>query len=562
MEWPEDLAGALPAPRRDEPPDLRRRIVAEVRDHLDTAFQRELLRTPDASQARRNVLAQFGDPLRLARKLYFDAMWEKIMMQRGMLVALVAMVLVSLGSMGLTWFMVAQASQVNQAILEQSRALNESILARLESLGEKPAEAGGKSAEWVPLKFRVTWDKPDGPPAAGVRIAIQGNAYGQGSTGSELERTTGPDGIADFGLVKPGQYLVNAATPSGETIADMTSFAMGFLQMSGQLITLLPGQTQPQELVCPSLPPETEISLAVDWPEKLQGQPLWLVCEFAQQPRELAGRNWARDESQPQLAVVDSAGRLMTPDIRGFGPRRVSSTSFLPQTESLYAEEESRSYVKESKSFVDVPGIYRFRSREHGWGADGPAYVWLPKSDAVSQLTWPAGTYRLSHLVVARDVESADPSLTDDLFHPEFLGAIEFAESPEARDRLIYPDERSAETSRRKRREVKAELPPFAALPGQHNEWRLPIPPRLVDMLTEPKAPQTAPETVHPALGAASRPTGRAGRTPDWPDDDGPIPTTVLPDDPDNLPPVAPRRRLRVSTEDDGPLPFDDHNEP
>ena len=189
MEWPEDLASELPANRGDEPAELRRRIIAELRDHLDSALQRELLRTGDAAQARQNVLFRFGDPARLARKLWFDAMWEKIMMQRGMLVAIMAMVVVSAGSMGLTWFMVVQAGQVNKA-----------ILAKLEALGN-PKEAHGKSTDWNPLKFRVTGDKSDGAPVAGVKIAIQGQDYGTIS-GIGLERTTGPDGIADFGLVK------------------------------------------------------------------------------------------------------------------------------------------------------------------------------------------------------------------------------------------------------------------------------------------------------------------------------------------------------------------------
>jgi HAAS len=158
MDWPEDLARELPAPRTDEPPELRRRIIAELRDHLHTDWQRELLRTGDAERARRNVLIRFGDPARLARKLWFDAMREKIMMQRGMLVALLAMVLVSAGSLGLTWFVVAQAGQVNQALLEQNRAVNQSLLARLEALGRAPAETAAKSTEWSPLKFRVTWD--------------------------------------------------------------------------------------------------------------------------------------------------------------------------------------------------------------------------------------------------------------------------------------------------------------------------------------------------------------------------------------------------------------------
>src|SRR5579872_6354763 len=125
MEWLDDLTAALPAPREDEPPDLRRRIIAELRDHLHAALQRELLLTGNAEQAHQNVLARFGDPARLARKLWFDAMWEKIMTQRWMLAALVVMVLISVGSMGLTWFLVVQAGQVNQALLEQSRMANE-----------------------------------------------------------------------------------------------------------------------------------------------------------------------------------------------------------------------------------------------------------------------------------------------------------------------------------------------------------------------------------------------------------------------------------------------------
>jgi len=92
MEPLDDLAAALPAPREDEPPDLRRKILAELRDHLHTAIQRELLLIGDAEQAQQNVLSRFGDPARLARKLWYDAMWEKIMSQRMMLAALVLVV--------------------------------------------------------------------------------------------------------------------------------------------------------------------------------------------------------------------------------------------------------------------------------------------------------------------------------------------------------------------------------------------------------------------------------------------------------------------------------------
>ncbi len=85
MNWLDNIAAELPAPRVDEPPELRRRIVAEIADHLQLAFVRELHLTRDETKAREKVLARFGDPRRIARKLWFEAMQETIMSQRLML---------------------------------------------------------------------------------------------------------------------------------------------------------------------------------------------------------------------------------------------------------------------------------------------------------------------------------------------------------------------------------------------------------------------------------------------------------------------------------------------
>jgi hypothetical protein len=212
MEWPEDLAGALPARRDDEPPELRRRILAEVRDHLQTSFQRELFRSGDEVVARHNVLQRFGDPARLARKLWFDAMWEKIMLQRGMLVAMVVLVIVSFGSTGLAWYMMLQAGQMNQALLEQNRAVNERLLARMESLASRVPASTASSSEWGALKIRVTLNSGDGAPAAGVKIQILGQAYTAGSS-TQVDRTSGPNGVADFGLIRPGNTCSTRRPP-------------------------------------------------------------------------------------------------------------------------------------------------------------------------------------------------------------------------------------------------------------------------------------------------------------------------------------------------------------
>jgi hypothetical protein len=80
--WPDDIADELPAPRDDEPSSLRQDIADELADHLHSSFVRELHRTPEETSAKQHVLDRFGDPRRVARQLWFDAMKEKIMSQR------------------------------------------------------------------------------------------------------------------------------------------------------------------------------------------------------------------------------------------------------------------------------------------------------------------------------------------------------------------------------------------------------------------------------------------------------------------------------------------------
>ncbi len=82
MDWREPIAQGLPRPHPDEPASLRRDIQDELADHLACAFAREMARTPDEPTARRAVLARFGDPRKLARRLWLDAMKETIMNQR------------------------------------------------------------------------------------------------------------------------------------------------------------------------------------------------------------------------------------------------------------------------------------------------------------------------------------------------------------------------------------------------------------------------------------------------------------------------------------------------
>ena len=84
MTWP-PLDSLLPTPRDDEPRSLRENLMDEVRDHLQSAYLGELLKTPDPVQAKKNVLARFGNPairplsmtwkLRPVREYQFTQTW-------------------------------------------------------------------------------------------------------------------------------------------------------------------------------------------------------------------------------------------------------------------------------------------------------------------------------------------------------------------------------------------------------------------------------------------------------------------------------------------------------
>src|SRR5258708_11022440 len=118
MTWP-DLADELPAKRDDEPSSLRQDIADELADHLHSSFARELHRTPEESSAKQHVLDRFGDPRRVARQLWFDAMKEKIMSQRVNLILSSLMTAACLAALGLLAVMLRDSREVNGAILER-----------------------------------------------------------------------------------------------------------------------------------------------------------------------------------------------------------------------------------------------------------------------------------------------------------------------------------------------------------------------------------------------------------------------------------------------------------
>lgn len=121
-----DLLADLPEPSDDEPPSLRADIADELADHLQCAFRREVIKDGDAAAAQRRALDRFGDPKQLARRLWRQAMWSRIMRQR----------IVS----GLQWMVAVTAMLISGAVFwQQSQLLAELRRARQEDAAERQA---------------------------------------------------------------------------------------------------------------------------------------------------------------------------------------------------------------------------------------------------------------------------------------------------------------------------------------------------------------------------------------------------------------------------------------
>ena len=304
MHWPPDIADDLPAPRDDEPSSLRQDIADELADHLQCAFTRELHLTRDEQAAQQQALDRFGDPRAVARKLWFDALRENIMSQRLTIVALGIVLVTSLASSAATWFLVSEAQNANIAMLAQSRAATDEILARsrdankalieqnekanaalIEKLGQLPAgtpqAAESQSLEWNPVKVRLYSGEKPGIPAAGFSIALVGHVLDT-SKSVTISRTTDEAGMADFGLVRPGQHSLRISAPWGEKPND-------------QPLYVLPGKAVSEEIPCPAADiPNANLQFDVDWPEDLKARGCWLVCQLVQTPRNVGGRDWTK----------------------------------------------------------------------------------------------------------------------------------------------------------------------------------------------------------------------------------------------------------------------------
>jgi hypothetical protein len=484
MDFRDTLSEGLPAPRDDEPAEVRRDIVDELADHLACAYSRELLRGSKPDAARQRVSERFGDPAAVARRLWLDAIGAKLMVQRALLATCLVVSLASLSLTGLLW------SQNNRAQRESARAAVEALKAmtaenararesqqqmvlQLRAMAEEIRST--RSLDWNPLTFQLTEETPDGPPAVGFRVQISeagANAgaglggAGGGAAGKPTIRLTDKSGTADFGLVHPGNYW----------FIIRKGWKHGFVQNSGQL-TVEPGSRDPKKFVCPKTPLDhVAVRLRADWPPDLQKERLVLYARFAPTVLLTNGFSWHfgtleasrhAEEPPPNPRFGGYRPMLMT---ALFGPG-------LPLTEvvgSRYA--------------------YLWGSEEDPQWADLPAADLREIKGPEATLQWDRGTYGLSELLVLHPRESPAGGALRRFELLAIAAEVGFLTPPGAvfairKDPPVGPEDDQAGGPNPTVYEVPS--PPlvkfprqdaapknsirFEAEPGQINEWTIPL---------------------------------------------------------------------------------------
>ena len=121
-------------------------------------------------------------------------------------------------------------------MLGQTQATNQEMLKQLQAMA-KPAPPA-KSGDWIPVRFKLTVEKPDGPPAVGYEVVL-GRGYGGAKNSGAIHRRSDATGLADFGVVQPGDWEF--------------SIQAGLWNATGGL-NAVPGTPVVKEIVCPEGP--------------------------------------------------------------------------------------------------------------------------------------------------------------------------------------------------------------------------------------------------------------------------------------------------------------------
>ena len=311
MAWPELSIDDFPPRRDDEPSSLRQDIIDELSDHFACALNRELLKNSDEQLAKQRVLNQFGDPVKIARQLWLDAMKEKIMSQRIMTGLSAVMAVCCIAVVGFAWILVQDSRVVNQKMLAHLAAIadrpqpvamvgrEQQILDQLKELKQEQQAAASASSEGMnQISFQLVQDNKDKSPAIGFTGTLRKD--GNPLETFTLEAASNAEGQLDFGKLPWGKYQLNLSAPWGESLH--------------QFVSVIPGRNYSQEIICPvAAPSQVPVQFQVKWPGEFKAEDWVLLCDFRnvsarkqqiESSRLIQDKNWIYQ----QIPTEDSSG--------------------------------------------------------------------------------------------------------------------------------------------------------------------------------------------------------------------------------------------------------------
>tara|TARA_R110002167_G_scaffold66413_3_gene187932 strand:+ start:2106 stop:3563 length:1458 start_codon:yes stop_codon:yes gene_type:complete len=292
VAWPEISIEDFPPRRDDEPSSLRQDIIDELSDHFACALNRELLKNPDEQIAKQRVLSQFGDPIKIARQLWLDAMKEKIMSQRIMTGISAVMAVCCIVVVGFAWILVQESRVVNQKMLEHLATIadrpqpvaavgrEQQILDQLKELKEEQQAAANASSEDMnQISFQLVQDNKDKSPAAGFTGTL--TKGGNPLETFTLDAASNAEGLLDFGKLPWGKYQLNLSAPWGESFH--------------QNVSVIPGRNYSQVISCPTAAPaKVPVQFQIKWPGEFNADDWVLLCDF----RNASGRKQQLESSR------------------------------------------------------------------------------------------------------------------------------------------------------------------------------------------------------------------------------------------------------------------------
>jgi hypothetical protein len=320
-----DLLADLPPPDDFEPSSLRDDIRDELQDHLQCAFRREVLRDGDEPAAQARVLNRFGDPKQIARRLWWQAMWSRVMGKKLLAGLQWAVTLAAVFCAGAVYVTNARIlGELESARTEDQRStaslaheiqeLRQQIAVAQDQADRTPTDRqpgandgrpdapGGSGAFAAPLesaasktslKVALVFDREGRPPVTDPvkEIALVGGA----------KRYVGLPWIADS-----GQYVFTA--PGGERYGLTITLADG--QTSTRTVLIRDEQPREMTVVCPE--PRTNVAVTITaspLPEDLQDV-FGVSILMEQQHSVVENMEWRSPRAHDQAVVFDDGGKV------------------------------------------------------------------------------------------------------------------------------------------------------------------------------------------------------------------------------------------------------------